>query len=203
MPRWAAATSRCAGQTDRSTPPRSTLSSLYDAADKATQGWAKLILVQSGRAGDREAWPAVVDGIQGSDASVARETENYFAALIAAQRLFWAAAIFRRAAALTWRFFGAAAVVSIATGFLGGRPRRFSDPPSAWIARSRRSRSAIKRATICSMGIKLDVIIRRPLYTPFALVPNDDAKTPMNSMVRERRRKRYDLCFQSNGILEG
>ena len=47
---------------------------------------------------------------------------SYFAALIAAQRFFWASAIFLRAAALMVRFFGAAGaatLVSAATGFFG------------------------------------------------------------------------------------
>jgi hypothetical protein len=49
-----------------------------------------------------------VDGFAGQHEEMARKTENYFAALSAAQRFFWPRAS-RRAAALTWRFFGAAA----------------------------------------------------------------------------------------------
>ena len=45
-------------------------------------------LVQSDSISNRETRPAIVDGFQGSNPRVAREAENYFAALIAAQRFF-------------------------------------------------------------------------------------------------------------------
>jgi len=73
-------------------------------------------------------------------------------ALIAAQRFLAASAMALRPAALRVRFCFAGA---FATGFLpdpGGRPRRLG-PCNASIARFSLSRSAINRATICSMGI--------------------------------------------------
>ena len=73
---------------------------------------------------------------------------HYFAPLIAAQRLFWPSAIFRRDAALTRRFLDAAAVCS-AAGFFAG-------PWRASMARFSLSRSAIRRETMWSVGIDFD-----------------------------------------------
>jgi hypothetical protein len=77
-------------------------------------------------------------------------------ALIAAQRFFAASAIALLPAALRVRFRATSAddgTTSGALGFLipGGRPRRFVEPCSAWIAASSRFRSATSKATICSV----------------------------------------------------
>jgi len=74
-------------------------------------------------------------------------------ALIAAQRFFTASAIAFRPAALSVRLaLAGAAEVGLLTD-PGGRPRLFSEPCSASIARDKRSRSAINRETIWSVDI--------------------------------------------------
>jgi hypothetical protein len=79
--------------------------------------------------------------------------DGVFPALIAAHRFREASAIAFLPVALILRFRwpGAGAEDFGADAFLpGGRPRRFAGPSSASIARDRRSRSAISKATICS-----------------------------------------------------
>jgi hypothetical protein len=79
---------------------------------------------------------------------------NYLAsAFFAAHRLFCAAAILRRAAALILRFGFPESVVASAAAFAGGRPRRFAGEESVSIARLSLSRSAISRATMWSVAI--------------------------------------------------
>jgi hypothetical protein len=74
--------------------------------------------------------------------------------LSAAQRFFWAIAILRRAAALTWRFFDPDESGSNAMdGFFGGRLLRFTGELSASIARFSLSRSAMSKDTMWSVGI--------------------------------------------------
>ena len=53
------------------------------------------------------------------------------------------------------RFFAGAGagVMAAINGFLGGRPRRFTGPCSASMARLSRSRSAMSKASIWSVGI--------------------------------------------------
>ena len=86
------------------------------------------------------------------DEEFAHGAAGYFAALIAAQRFFWASAIFRFVAALKpFRFFGGVTtpatgvsiVTATAAGFFGGRPRRLAgdEPCNASIARLSLSRS--------------------------------------------------------------
>ena len=53
----------------------------------------------------------------------------------------------------------AGADAAVAEALAGGRPRRFAGAPSASIARFSLSRSAIKSATICSVGI-LKIVAR-------------------------------------------
>ena len=52
------------------------------------------------------------------------------------------------------RFFGAGADAVVAAAFLGGRPRRFVGPWRTSMALLSLSRSAMRRATIWSVGIE-------------------------------------------------
>jgi hypothetical protein len=78
-------------------------------------------------------------------------------ALIAAHRFRTASAIAFRPTALILRLRRTGATAETAgANALGGRPRRFTGPCRAWIAASRRFRSATSKATMCSVGINQD-----------------------------------------------
>jgi hypothetical protein len=86
-------------------------------------------------------------------------TGSALATLIAAQRLFCPSAILRRVAALSPFFLGAGATfaLGLTRSDMAGSSKMLAgaeDPPcNAVMAASSRSRSLIKRPTICSIGI--------------------------------------------------
>ena len=74
-----------------------------------------------------------------------------FVAQYAFMRSAWA---LRRAALWRLRFGTETSVAASVTAALGGLPRRLADPWRASMARFNLSRSAISRATMCSVGIE-------------------------------------------------
>ena len=91
--------------------------------------------------------------------------DDAFPALIAAHRFREVSAIAFLPAALILRLRATGAAGGTpAPDTLDGRPRRFTGPCSAWIAASRRFRSATSKATICSIAMS-DRNIRAQFYS--------------------------------------